>query len=313
MIYQGGLMNDIGLFRIEAGKIERLSSTMAPSEKALHALIERNLETFFDIRLLGREYPTGRTHRGYIDSIGIDGDRCPVIIEYKRRTNENILSQGLFYLDWLLDHKAEFTDLVKKKLGEEAAGDIEFEGSRILCIAASFSRFDERAIMQINRSIELVKYEFFGEDLLLLERTGNFVSPFVSVAAAESSKPSNEDGIGMPVSLQSRFKTMNTDIERLYLALLEYGEQLGEDVSVKFLKHYVAFQREKNFTCLQPGKTLIKLWLNLEPEDIELEEGFSRNVRDIGHHASGNLEIDIKTMDDVEKAKSLIFLAYSQN
>ena len=25
---------------------------------------------------------------------------CPVIVEYKRHNNENVINQGLFYLDW---------------------------------------------------------------------------------------------------------------------------------------------------------------------------------------------------------------------
>jgi hypothetical protein len=32
----------------------------------------------------------------------------PVFIEYKRALNENVISQGLFYPDWLTDHQGEF-------------------------------------------------------------------------------------------------------------------------------------------------------------------------------------------------------------
>jgi SWI2/SNF2 ATPase len=39
----------------------------------------------------------------------------PVIFEYERSVNENVINQGLFYLDWLLDHRAEFELLVMKK------------------------------------------------------------------------------------------------------------------------------------------------------------------------------------------------------
>ena len=61
------------------------------------------------------EYSTGIKHGGRIDTLGIDENNCPVIIEYKRATNENVINQGLFYLDWLLDHKAEFQLMVQKK------------------------------------------------------------------------------------------------------------------------------------------------------------------------------------------------------
>jgi hypothetical protein len=45
-------------------------------------------------------------------AVRIDEDDSPVIIEYKRATNENVINQGLYYLDWLMDHKAEFQILV---------------------------------------------------------------------------------------------------------------------------------------------------------------------------------------------------------
>ena len=73
------------------------------------------------VRLLGSEYVTGKVHGGRIDTLGIDENAYPVIIEYKRAVNENVVSQGLYYLDWLLDHKAEFKLLVLEKFGAEAA------------------------------------------------------------------------------------------------------------------------------------------------------------------------------------------------
>lgn len=51
-----------------------------------------------------------------MDSLGIDENNYPVIFEYKRASNENVINQGLFYWDWLLDHKAYFELLVMKIL-----------------------------------------------------------------------------------------------------------------------------------------------------------------------------------------------------
>ena len=67
--------------------------------------------------MLASEYSTGPKHGGRIDTLGIDENGNPVIIEYKRATNENVINQGLFYLDWLLDHRAEFKLLVMERLG----------------------------------------------------------------------------------------------------------------------------------------------------------------------------------------------------
>jgi predicted transport protein len=43
----------------------------------------------------------------------------------------------------------------------------------------------------------------------------------------------------------------------------------------------------------------------------QLEEGFSRDVRSIGHYGTGDLELRIKNSADVAKAQPLIQQSYS--
>src|SRR5579863_8041795 len=131
--------------------------------------MEQHLESFLGVRFLATEYVTGKAHGGRIDTLGLDDNNCPVIIEYKRALNENVISQGLFYLDWLMDHQGEFTLQVMKRLGAEWAEKIDWSGPRLLCIAGDFTRYDEYAVLQIPRNIELLRYRRYGGDLLLLE------------------------------------------------------------------------------------------------------------------------------------------------
>jgi RecB family endonuclease NucS len=49
---------------------------------------------FLGVTFLASEYSTGKTHGGRIDMLAIDENDCPVIIEYKRSTNENVINQG---------------------------------------------------------------------------------------------------------------------------------------------------------------------------------------------------------------------------
>ena len=60
--------------------------------------------------------------------------------EYKRALNENVINQGLFYLDWLLDHKADFKLLVMDQFGADAVAQIDWTAPRLLCIAGDFTR-----------------------------------------------------------------------------------------------------------------------------------------------------------------------------
>ncbi|WP_321199031.1 DUF5655 domain-containing protein [Bacillus nitratireducens] len=87
---------------------------------------------------------------------------------------------------------------------------------------------------------------------------------------------------------------------------------LGDDVQVKILKHYIAFKRIKNFACLEvhPQSDKILLYLKVDPAHVELQIGFTRDVSNIGHYGTGDLEITITSEEDIEKAKNLINMSY---
>lgn len=127
-------MSEIKLFEVGTVVKERTSSTVV-LEKQLQTTIEQNMETFFGVRFLKSEY---MITSGRMDSIGIDENNSPVIFEYKRSSSENVINQGLFYLDWLLDHKADFKLLVIEKLGMEVADQIDWSVPCVICIANDF-------------------------------------------------------------------------------------------------------------------------------------------------------------------------------
>ena len=102
-------MADTKLFNIE-GTVKEYQSGTVTLEKELQTVIENNMNIFFGVTFLASEYRT--TDGGRMDSIGIDENHCPVIFEYKRSVKENVINQGLFYLNWLLDHKDSFKVLV---------------------------------------------------------------------------------------------------------------------------------------------------------------------------------------------------------
>jgi hypothetical protein len=132
-------MSDIKLFRIGQASVTELPTQSPQVEKSLQNLFETNLEALLGVRFLASEFSTGPVHGGRIDTLGIDEDGSPVIIEYKRSVNENVINQGLFYLDWLMDHKKDFLWLVMDKLGKESADKVEWGAPRLICIAGDFN------------------------------------------------------------------------------------------------------------------------------------------------------------------------------
>ena len=315
-------MSDIKLFQFSADDAHPLPSHTAPLERELHNLMQKHMECFLGIRFVASEYSTGRIHGGRIDSLGLDENNCPVILEYKRHKNENVINQGLYYLDWLLDHRAEFKLLVLERFGKEIADAIEWSGTRILCIAGDFTKFDEHAVAQIGRNIELIRYKYFGDDLLMLEWINPAQTAPSSGASGQSLQPASPTELvaaDLPPSPKTRSSVadqlagMSEEQRVLYDELCGFILSLGDDINVKELQLYVAFTRLKNFVCLRPMHGWFKLWLHLDPDSMTLEKNFSRDVRNKGHWGTGELELSLHSMDDLTKAKPLIERAYQES
>lgn len=304
-------MSDIKLFRLGAPGVVELQGKSVAIEKTLQTLMEQNLEAFLGVRFLESEYSTGKTHGGRIDTLGIDENNSPVIIEYKRSTNENVINQGLFYLDWLLDHRAEFTLLAMKRLGPAVQDAIDWSSPRLLCIAGNFTRYDEHAVQQINRNIELFRYRHYDDGFLVLELVNSTTS------TEDLSDTGPKAGGKGPGKVQ--YKTVSEyydqapeDLRSLYQALEAFLLALGDDVTKKTLKLYYAFRRIKNFACVEvhPQTKKLLVFVKVDPASIGIEPGFTRDVSSIGHFGTGDLEITMGSIDDLERAKPLLLSSY---
>lgn len=298
-------MADIKLFNIK-GTVREYQSGTVTLEKELQTVIENNMNTFFGATFLASEYRT--TDGGRMDSIGIDENHCPVIFEYKRSVKENVINQGLFYLNWLLDHKDSFKVLVIEKLGLKAAENIDWTMPRVVCVAGDFTKYDESAIKQMNRNISLIRYKKFGDELLMFEQVNeNVAAAIPDNNIAPAAKQAKDK------TFAEQYRNAKPEIKALYDDLRNYTLSLGDDISENSLKHYTAFKKIKNFVCAEVLSNRLLLHLRLDVGSVDYEEGFTRDTSKIGHWATGDIEVVIRNRADFEKAKLLIDRAYNEN
>jgi predicted transport protein len=304
-------MSDLKLFRTTPSGVAELPGGAMALEKSLQTLFEADLEALLGVRFLASEFVTNEG--GRMDTLGIDENNAPVVIEYKRSSNENVINQGLFYLDWLMSHRKDFEWLVMERLGKEAADKVDWSGSRLICVAGDFGKYDEHAVKQMNRTIALVRYRRYADDLLLLEQ--------LTATSAKPPAPMTAASPPAATAQGKKYKTITQQIAEappavldLYHAVLAYLEALGDDVQIKTTDQYVAFRRMKNIACVEVRNQLGKLlvYLRVSPDTLALEPGFSRDVRGIGHFGTGDLELTIQSAADIEKAKPLFDAAYQQ-
>ena len=213
-------MSEIKLFEIK-DQVRELTSAEVLLEKELQNLIERNMEKFFGIRFLKSEYAITN---GRMDSIGIDENNCPVIFEYKRSINENVINQGLFYLDWLLDHKADFKLLVLDNMGKEVAEAIDWSVPCVICIANDFTKFDIHAVNQMQRNIKLVKYKKYKDELILFEHLN---APNVK-SLNNDNNVEKSNTTSSQKSHEEKLEKVPEKIKNLYDEICNYIESLGE-------------------------------------------------------------------------------------
>ncbi|WP_223428152.1 DUF5655 domain-containing protein [Tateyamaria pelophila] len=298
-------MSDLKLFHQTGATLSELGSSSALLEKSLQTLFEKNLDTLLGVRFLASEYVT--SNGGRMDTLGIDENGYPVIIEYKRDRSENVINQGLFYLDWLMDHRGDFEILVRDAMGKEAAQNIEWGAPRLICIASDFNKYDIHAVKQMSRNIELIRYRRFGEELLMLD--------LLTAVSTTPAAVGHVTGGGKPIKYKTNTENLadaSEDLANLYSDVETYLLGLGDDVTKKTTSYYFAFKRIKNFTCVEvkTGLNALRLFLKINPDSIELEDGFTRDVRKIGHFGTGDLEVTVSNHDDFERAKTLILQSY---
>ena len=235
-----------------------------------------------------------------------------MILEYKRSTGENVINQGLFYMDWLMDHQAEFKLLVLDKLGKDASDSIDWSAPRLVCIAADFTKFDDHAVQQISSNIELIRYRLFGEELLLLEQASTPSSSGSSASGTKNNKPAklkDKSHTGDKTYAECA-EAMSAPLRELTASLEDYITSLGDDVQRKELKLYVAYKRLKNFTSVVIQKNRLLLYLNLNPSKLDPLPSIARDVSQSGHWGTGDLELAISSANDLDITKPLIRLAY---
>ena len=154
----------MALFKIHNSAVKKIVARELDLERNLQELFENNLEEILDIIFLAHEYST--SFGGRIDTLGIDKNGSPCIIEYKKNQNDNVINQGLSYLRWLLDHKADFEILCQSK---KLSIEIDWDSPRVICIAGSYNKFDLDTADILPINVELLRYRIYDDEILYLE------------------------------------------------------------------------------------------------------------------------------------------------
>ena len=243
-------MGEIRLFHVIYDGVHRLEERSFSQEHELHKLFETHLHDLTGITFLASEYVTSS---GRIDTLGIDDRDCPVVIEYKRGLDENVINQGVRYLNWLKrrDNHENFRRLVREKIAPERVKGINFKGAWLLCVAGAFPAQDIDAAGNSKARVELVRYRRFGHDLnmLMLE----WVYPHRPVSPPIPPPPDPPPGPepdtepmadnGNPFSINDDWRRCTREMKALFQQLHDFAKALGDDVQLDAFRTQFSFKR----------------------------------------------------------------------
>ncbi|MFF2192072.1 DUF5655 domain-containing protein [Streptomyces sp. NPDC058157] len=293
-------MSGLKLFSMKGGVTE-VVPRLADEEAEVQELVEAHMEAMLGVTFLASEYGTGPVHGGRVDSLGIDENGSPVEVEYKRSTDAGVISQGLFYLAWLMDHRDAFRRLVRDRLGAQAAARVRWSAPRLICVAGDFTRYDLHAVREHRHSIDLVRYRIFGDEHFGLETVASAGGTRTPARAGRRRGPAREKHAGRGDGAMGE----------LAAAVDETLLGLGEGVTKVENQTYIAYQRLQNFACVCPRNSRLLVYLKASPAEVELVPGFSRDVTGLGHHGTGNLEVRLHSERDLERAQELFRMSYA--
>jgi len=318
------------LFKIKENKATKLDAVKPDGlknikEKDIQKLFEDNLEVILNIYFLASEYST--SFGGRIDTLGIDKTGSPVIIEYKRNQNDNIINQGLSYLRWLLDHKEKFERLVESKSSDvhspammlywqAQAGIgkfIDWNSSRVICIAESYNRFDLDTVEMLPIKIELLRYKLYEDNILQIETE---TQSKVKISTSKITKERKKETLQRDYYIEDHLKAANKAIKELYLDLREKIKGLDETIAEEPKGHYIAYKLTTNFVDIIIQRNSLKISLNMPSGKLNDPYNLARDLtkpKPVGHLGNGDYEVKLSKKEDLEKAFELIKQSYNYN
>lgn len=146
------------LYTLEGARYVPVNLNSPVLEAQLHASFDANLPTLLGVTPLRREFKAGS---GRMDTLGVDQNGFPVIIEYKRSQHASPLLQILSYQGWINANREAVEPLYA-----HLPYPIDWRGLRLICVAPSFNQHDVQALDLLQANIDLVEFSLYEGGLL---------------------------------------------------------------------------------------------------------------------------------------------------
>jgi len=138
-----------------------------------------------------------------------------------------------------------------------------------------------------------------------------WTAPKLDAATLAAYQPKKEVATG-GCSIQDHPHLLTVGIRELFEAFRKEVLALDPCVREEFFKPYVAYKAETNFVDVVPQQKRMKLTLNLPFAEINDPKILCRDVTQIGHFGNGDVEVSLKSLDELPYVMGLVRQSYER-
>lgn len=296
------------LFKNTTGKLTEINEKSFDLEKDLQKLTEENLELIFWLKFIATEFSL---HEFRIDTLAYDEENQSfVIVEYKRWSSFSVIDQWYSYLSLMLNNQADFVLEINQKLKKNfTKRDVNWEWSRVIFVANSFTAYQKNAINFKDLPIEIREAKKFWTDIVVYDQ---IKAKDTQASVKTITKNTEIDKVVRELktyTIEEHFKARQPELKELYEEFSEKALTLDSRIEINPKKVYIAYRIWKNnvFEINVHKNSLYLNLLRVQPKDFSDPEKkvtyMDMSVKYYNKHIS---VFDIKSSEDIDYAIFLV-------
>ena len=251
------------LYNLKKNKLEEVERVSFDLEKDIQSLIEKNVETLFDLEFISSEFSVGGFR---LDSLCFDNETNSfVVIEYKKGSSYSVIDQGYSYMSIMLNNKSDFIlEYIEKTRKSLKKNDVDFSQSRILFISPSFNSYQKNSVNFKDVPFELWEIKRFSNNTISLNQHRS--SSKESIQKIEGGNNTIIKDVNYEVKVLDEEDTMNgknvsKEIKDVYYSIREEVSS-WDDLNINCKKNYISFKKNKKpFVYFNFRKNFIRVHL----------------------------------------------------
>ena len=194
---------------------------------------------------------------------------------------------------------------------------VDWSDIRVICLAPNYKKYDLHAVQVMGTNLELWTYRLFKNGSLYLEEV--FQKSLTTSLAASPSEKGLTAGQKAAMSrktgsytVEQHFQNKPATMTRLAQSIQEYV--LGLDPAIEEVpkKQYITYKLSQNIVCMEIHRNRVLLYVKLDPKKVDTPKKLARDMTNIGHFGTGDLELSVRNEHDLNLVKPLLEQAYQK-